>query len=247
MKKTVKRTLIVTGLILIPVVVFLGIRIFEVKSEIDKMTPLETKEIVQGVYSIKDSYVNLYLVKAAGRYIAFDSGNDPERVRKEMQKLNIDPADVAAVFLTHADSDHTGGLPLFQNAIVYLSNEEEQMIDGRTPRFLIFKNKLNRKHVSLNDNEIIKVDSLNVTAILTPGHTPGSMCYLVDGRLLFTGDSMSLKSGRADIFSKTINMDSDTQRESLKKLARLTGVQTIFTAHFGMSDSFEKAFEGFKK
>jgi glyoxylase-like metal-dependent hydrolase (beta-lactamase superfamily II) len=121
------------------------------------------------------------------------------------------------------------------------------MIDGRTPRFLIFKNKLNRKHVSLNDNEIIKVDSLNVTAILTPGHTPGSMCYLVDGRLLFTGDSMSLKSGRADIFSKTINMDSDTQRESLKKLARLTGVQTIFTAHFGMSDSFEKAFEGFKK
>jgi len=246
MKKIVKRTLIVTGLVFIPMVVFLGVRIYKTMRDIRKMIPVETKEIVKGVYSIKDSYVNMYLVKGVTHYIAFDSGNDPEHVRKEMQKLNIDPADVAAVFLTHADSDHTGGLPLFKNAAVYLPNEEEQMVDGRTPRFLFFKNSLNRKHVSLNDNEIIDVDGLKVTAILTPGHTPGSMCYLVDGRLLFIGDSMSLKSGRADIFSKAINMDSDTQRESLKKLARLTGVKGIFTAHFGVSDSFDEAFEGYK-
>ena len=247
MKKIVKRTLIVIGLVLLPIILFLGVRIYKTMRDIRKMTPVDTKEIVRGVYSIRDSYVNLYLVKAAGRYIAFDSGTDPDRVWKEMQKLNIDPADIAAVFLTHADSDHTGGLPLFQNAAVYLSNEEEQMVDGRKARFAFFKNKLARKHVLLNDNETVEVDSVKVTAILTPGHTPGSMCYLVNGRLLFTGDSMSLKSGRADIFSRTINMDNDAQRESLKKLARLTGVKYVFTAHFGMSDSFDKAFEGFNK
>jgi hydroxyacylglutathione hydrolase len=247
MKKIVKRTLIATGLILLPIVLFLGVRIYKTMKDIRGMTPVDTKEIVRGVFAIRDSYVNLYLVKAADRYVAFDAGTDPGHVGKEMRKLNIDPADVAAVFLTHADSDHAGGLALFKNAAVYLSNEEEQMVDGRTARFFIFKNKLARKHALLNDNETVQIDSLKVTAILTPGHTPGSTCYLVDGQFLFTGDTMSLKSGRADIFSRTINMDNDAQRESLKKLAGLTGVRTIFTAHFGMSDSFEKAFEGFKE
>jgi hypothetical protein len=50
-----------------------------------------------------------------------------------------------------------------------------------------------------------------------------------------------------ELFSRTINIDSATQAEFFRKLARPTGVRYIFTAHFGMSDSFEKAFEGFKK
>jgi glyoxylase-like metal-dependent hydrolase (beta-lactamase superfamily II) len=246
MKKIIKRTLIVTGLILIPAVAFLGIRIYKTVRDIRAMTPVGTGEITGGVFAVKDSYVNLYLVRTGARFIAFDSGADTSRVRSEMKKLGIDPSDVSAVFLTHADSDHTGGVPLFRNAAVYLSTEEEQMVDGRKARFFIFKNKLDRKHVLLKDNETVAADSVRVTAILTPGHTPGSTCYLVDGKWLFTGDSMSLKAGKAGIFSRTINMDNEGQVESLKKLARLGGVQMVFTAHFGVTDAFDRAFESFQ-
>jgi len=246
MKKTIKRTLVVTGLIVVALVAFPGVRIFEMLRDARGMTPVETKEIVQGVHSIRDSKVNLYLVKAAGRYVAFDSGTDSGRVRREMGKLNIDPFEVAAVFLTHGDSDHAGGLALFQNAAVYLGSEEEQMVDGRKARLFLFKNRLDRKHKLLIDNETVEAGSVKVTAILTPGHTPGSVCYLVDGRWLFAGDTMSLRAGRADIFSRAINMDNDAKLESLKKLARLTGVQAIFTTHFGYSDSFEDAMKGFR-
>ena len=245
MKKGVKWTWITAGFIVLLGVAFLGSRIFEVKKDIDKMTPVETKRIVDGVYAVRDSYVNLYLVRGETRYIAFDSGNKPETVGRELQNLNIRPSDIAAVFLTHADSDHAGGLPAFPDAEVYLPAGEEQMVDGRTARFFIFKNKLARKHVLIGDNETKAVDGVTVTAIATPGHTPGAACFLVNGQFLFTGDSMSLKSGRAGIFSQAINMDSEAQLESLKKLSKLEGVKTIFTAHHGYSDFFKEAFEDF--
>lgn len=63
---------------------------------------------------------------------------------------------------------------------------------------------------------------------MTPGHTPGSMCYLVNGRDLFTGDSLSLKAGRAGLFNEFFNMDSETQKKSLRKLKNTPGVQFIY-------------------
>jgi hydroxyacylglutathione hydrolase len=58
---------------------------------------------------------------------------------------------------------------------------------------------------------------------------------------------MRLQDGKADIFGKAINMDSDTQRQSLKKLARLKGAKYVFTAHFGYTDDFGRAFEIFRE
>jgi hydroxyacylglutathione hydrolase len=246
-KKSIKKGLIAAGLILLPFVLLCGVKTCELAADFRKMAALETQEIIPGVFSVKDSNVNLYLLKGTAGYIAIDSGNGPEPVRKELLKLGIDPAAVTTVLLTHADSDHTGGLALFRNAQIYLPREEEQMIDGRTARFLFFKNKLSQKYTLVDDNQSLEIDGLQIKAILTPGHTPGATCYLVNGQYLFSGDTMSLKSGKVGIFSKNINMDSKTQFESLQKIARLQGIKYIFTAHHGYSDDFAAAFAGFEK
>jgi len=248
MTKKTRQLLLIVGALIVLLVVFVGIEVLRLKHELDQMKPAETARIADRVSAIKDSIVNLYLVKGATKYIAFDAGNGPEGVRKGLESLAINPADVIAVFLTHGDTDHTGGLPAFANADVYLPAEEEQMINGRTARFFfVIRNELGRRHKPISDGQTVETDGLKVTAILTPGHTPGSTCYVVDGQYLFAGDSLSLKSGKAGVFSEMINMDSDVQRESLKKLAKLEGIRYVFTAHHGYTDSFERAFEELRK
>ena len=164
-----------------------------------------------------------------------------------MEKLNIDHQKVVAVFLTHSHADHVGALELFKNATIYISREEEQMINRQTSRFSIFKNKLNYDYELVEDNQIINISDLKIKGILTPGHTPGSMCYLINDKYLFTGDTMSLKSGNVDVFNDFFNMDTITQRKSLKKLTGFPEVKYIFTAHYGFTDNYKKALKNWNE
>ena len=163
-----------------------------------------------------------------------------------MKRININPDEVTNLFLTHSDSDHVGAVKLFKNAKIYLSKLEEQMINGKTSRFFIFKNKLDVKYELLEGNQVINLSDVKIKSISTPGHTPGAMCYLVNDKYIFIGDSMSLKNGEADLFNELFNMDPETQKLTIKKLAQLSGIKYIFTAHYGLSDNYEKTFKKWK-
>ena len=53
--------------------------------------------------------------------------------------------------------------------------------------------------IRLKDGDIIETGSLRIEVIHTPGHTPGSVCFLVDGNL-FTGDTLFVGDvGRTDL------------------------------------------------
>ncbi len=211
------------------------------------MAPVITQELVPGVYAIQDDYVNLFLVKSGKAYIAIDAGTRAENVQKALVQLGIDPRAVKAVFLTHSDADHIGALSLFGKAVIYLPKPEQQMVNGQTPRFLFLKNRLDHAYELLEPGQTLQVSGINIQGISTPGHTPGSYCYWVNGIYLFTGDSMGLKNGKVQGFNDLFNMDSKTQEVSLGKLADLPGVEFIFTAHYGFTDNFQKAFESWKE
>jgi glyoxylase-like metal-dependent hydrolase (beta-lactamase superfamily II) len=229
---------IILGLLLLPLVAYL----LKFQSEISKMAPLESQEFVEDVYVIQDSFVNLFLIRSDGHYIAIDAGNKADHIRQELGKFNIKENEVVAVFLTHTDTDHTAGLSLFPKATIYISEAEAQMIDGRTPRFWFIHTPFDYQPELVEDGQIINISGLKVQGILIPGHTPGSMSYLINDKYLFTGDSMSLAKGQVNLFNDFFNMDTEAQRTSLKSLANLSGVEYIFTAHYGVTDDFAKAF-----
>ncbi len=206
------------------------------------MSAVETGEIAQNVFSVKDAFVNLYLVKNGDHYIAFDAGNDRKNIQKELKKLNIEPEKIDAVLLTHTDGDHVAGISLFKNASIYISKQEEQLLNGKKSRFFIFGNKIDSKeYKKIEDQQVLSIDGIKIQGFLEPGHTPGSMCYLVNDSLLFTGDALRLNQGKIEPFYDFFNMDTETATQSIGKIIRIPGVRFIFTAHNGFTNDFANA------
>jgi len=241
MNKLVKKLAYITGAFLLLVIVLGLIYFFKFRSETQKMSPCPTQELASGLYSINDSFVNMYLVKDGDNYIAIDAGNDAEAIAKGLKQLQIDPSSITTVLLTHSDADHTAALKLFRNAELRFSKEEEQMINGKTARAAGMHNSIDRKQYKLiNDGETFVIGTTSVRGILTPGHTPGSMCYLVNNRWLFTGDALGLKHGEIVPFNDFFNMNTAQAVKSISNVTLLRRVELLLTGHYGCSDKFDK-------
>lgn len=242
MNRIIKWILIVITSLIVILALVMGGFYFKFKSEINKMHVTETKEVVHNVFAIKDSFVNMFLVKDSDNYVAVDAGEDIKVVRDELVKLNIDSSKVVAVFLTHGDGDHTAALPLFKNAKVYLSRQEEQMINGKTAKMLFFHNKIATKsYILLDDQQTLVLGKVSIKGIATPGHTPGSMSYVINSKYLFVGDAFGLKEGKIDKPNKFFSMDLRTAIKSFDKISNLPQVDYIFTAHTGYSADYKNA------
>jgi glyoxylase-like metal-dependent hydrolase (beta-lactamase superfamily II) len=247
MKKMLKRILLALGILIVTGIVLIAGIFLKLKSEISKMTPIETGRITGDIYALHDTMVNAYLIQSGNGFIMIDAGSDLETIKNELSSQDRDSHEIVAIFLTHSDYDHVASLSLFENAEIYLSRQEEQMINGTHPRMLFQYNEIatNDYHL-LDDQQQINISDVTVHCILATGHTPGAMCYLINDRYLFTGDALSIKDGRVYEFMKLATMDQETHRKSIHKLSCLENIEYIFTAHHGISDDFDFAFSKWK-
>ena len=79
----------------------------------------------------------------------------------------------------------------------------------------------------LRDGEVVEAGKLRLTVLHTPGHTPGSCCFLC-GDVLFTGDTLFRGSvGRTDFPGGSY----DALKRSLDRLAALPGDYTLLPGH----------------
>lgn len=208
--------------------------------------PLSTGEVIDGIYSINDggiSNVNMYIIRSSDGYIAVDAGCYKFGVKKELKKLNINPEEVKAVFLTHLDSDHVSSLPLFKNAVIYIPDEEKKHFDS--DNFRIYTVKPNYEYNTLKDGDLILVGEKSILCISTPGHSLGSMSYIIDNHNLFVGDTMSIIDGEAETFIESYNDDTESQKSSIQKLSKLDNIKYIFTGHHGYSNDFNMLFKDY--
>jgi glyoxylase-like metal-dependent hydrolase (beta-lactamase superfamily II) len=242
MNKTLKSVLIGLGIVIVILVIIMVSFGLKMKSEMKKMNITETKEVVQNIYSVKDSFVNMFLIKDSDNYVTIDAGADIPTIEKGLQTLQINPVKVVAVMLTHTDGDHVAALKLFPNAKVYLSKDEEQMINGKTVRMLNSHNKIDVITYSLlDDQQTISIGNLKIKCIMTSGHTPGSMSYLINGKYLFVGDAFSLENGKIARPNAVFTKDMKTAVQSFSKINNLPEAEYVFTAHTGYTNDYKNA------
>lgn len=198
---------------------------------------LDTGVIDHQVFAIRDRIMNVYVVRGQDGLVCIDAGWVGKRIRCGFEMLGLDIHDVAAVFLTHLHRDHARAWHLFSNAKVYFSRNE------RVPSFVQEKPKPGN-WAMVDDREMVHAAGLTVRVVGTPGHTPGSTCYLVDGRLLVTGDAIQLVDGRAKPFHKWASADRTDMENSIRKLARISGIECVLTSHTGLTRDVARVFEG---
>lgn len=104
---------------------------------------------------------------------------------------------------THGHSDHTAG------------NRELQKIYNA--KIVAHKLSKTNKQVSVEDGDILKLGKIKIIVIHTPGHTPDSICLLIDGKLL-SGDTLFVgECGRTDLpYGNPIDMYNSLFNKLLK-------------------------------
>jgi len=207
--------------------------------------PVSSGQIADILYAVKTGPVNFFIYKNGDDCIALDSGLSKPIIMRELTVLGINPASVSSVFLSHTDFDHIGGLQVFPNATIYLSHEEEQLITGKTARksWCVYNKRLKRPCNLLKDGDIVKVGAVKIKALETPGHTVGSMSYIVDDKILYVGDTFTFREGFAQPVARFLNMDRNKQVKSMRRLATVEGIQLALTGHRGYTCEYGKAME----
>lgn len=125
-----------------------------------------------------------YLIASEGRAIAVDPALDPQifQAIAEERGWTID-----TVLETHLHADHVSRAGPLAEA----TGARHLVPEGEPAVF---------EHEPVVDGDTIEVGSAQLEAIETPGHTPGSTCYLVDDQALLTGDTLFVNAlGRPDL------------------------------------------------
>ncbi len=196
--------------------------------------PENTKLFNDNLLIIKDFIVNYYLYKKGDSIIVVDTGYGLRNPEKYLIKYNFNKKLIKAIFITHSDVDHIGGLKYFPDVPLYMGKGEEKLVKRDVPRFFGFKyNKRIKRDYKLLKDEEIKIGDINIKAISTEGHTTGHTAYLVDERYLFTGDLLNIKNGKFYPFFRILNMDNKKLYESFNKLMKVKDNKMVFTAHSG--------------
>mgnify|MGYP002626076357 CR=1 FL=1 len=219
--------------------------------------PLNTGWIDDHVACVREWVANIFFYTKNGKTIMIDAGYNYARLQEKMGWLDIDPAAIHDILITHQDTDHVGALEtdselLFKDATVYIGEIENRYLTGEKRRKVIhglYKLplvKMNNQKTLLRDGQIFYIGDIKIECILVPGHTWGHMVYLIDDEYLFTGDTLWFGADGGYSFISTLAEDNKLSVRSLealeKNLKKRPGTIKIITGHTGWTDDLEFAF-----
>ena len=178
-------------------------------------------QMVNFVYAIGD--------RATGECVLVDPAY---AVGELVELVGADGMTVTGALATHYHADHVGG-----SMMGYRIEGVRELLDHvgvkvhvqeAEAAYVMKVTELSHGDLAVHEpGDIVTVGDVRIDLVHTPGHTPGSQCFLVDGRLV-SGDTLFLEGcGRTDLPGS----DSDAMYESLQRLAKLPDDTLVFPGH----------------
>jgi len=134
----------------------------------------ERCEVHKVVVGPVDNNVFVLRCTETGDAVLLDAANEHDRLLELCTALGV-----RSVLETHGHWDHIQAVPALRDAgyAVHVTAQDAGMLPSYDQ--------------VLDDDSVVQVGRLRLRTIHTPGHTPGSMCFLVEGSpVLFSGDTL---------------------------------------------------------
>ena len=133
-----------------------------------------TAEVHQIVVGPMDNNVYIVRCRRSGDAMLIDAANEHEALLEICRELGV-----RQVVETHGHWDHIQAVPAVREAGISVAVTGADA--GMLPSYDLL----------LDDDEVVTVGDLRIRTLATPGHTPGSICFAVEGtNLLFSGDTL---------------------------------------------------------
>ena len=159
-----------------------------------------------------DNFSYIIADETAREAAVVDSSFNASEINRVLKAENFN---LKYIINTHGHSDHTVG-----------NQELHSMFGGK-----IVAHKLSRVKVDLvvDDGDVLKLGNIVIEVIYTPGHTVDSICLLVDGKKLLTGDTLFVgECGRTDFPGG----NSKSMYDSLfNKLSKISDAVEVYPGH----------------
>ena len=188
---------------------------------------------------------NCYLLEDNGKVAIIDPSAAAASILRKIKEMDAEPA---YILLTHGHFDHVMSVDTLREQYpglqVFMHEADAPMMgDGQKNGFSLFFGQdrvFGSADRLLKNGDLIQVGNATLEVIHTPGHSPGSVCYLcrADG-FMITGDTLFADNiGRCDLWGGS----HTTIMESLKLLRTFDGNLTIYPGH-GNENKLSKALD----
>lgn len=171
---------------------------------------------------------NTYIIdNGYGEGFLIDACAPAQLLQKRCGELDVR---ILAVLYTHGHYDHITGGAFYAGAGTdsYIHRGDAHLPPaGGAVRSMYVKSVPFVCGKVLEGGESLNIAGIDISVISTPGHSKGSVCYII-GRNIFSGDTLFyLQTGRTDLPGG----DDAESVSSLQRLYRLEGDFTVYPGH----------------